>query len=159
MTGQDAGQDDGASRMSMMTSNAKSRRLSNAAVAAILLAAISGCKSEETPFDPRAEQRSERAAAREVKSEPLRPLPTTLQSQLLPPRPGDPPRPRVTTAPTTGPSLAEKQRIRMNLRDVIHRAMVNNLDIKVAGYGPAIEASRTIEAEARFDPTIFANIN
>ncbi|MBC8105797.1 MAG: TolC family protein, partial [Anaerolineae bacterium] len=45
------------------------------------------------------------------------------------------------------------------LRDIIHRAVINNLDVKVAGYGPGIEASRTIEAEARFDPTIFANAN
>ncbi|MBC8108365.1 MAG: hypothetical protein H7Z14_17400, partial [Anaerolineae bacterium] len=124
-----------------------------------LLATAGGCGSDE-PFDPRAAQRSEREAAREAKPYPMRPLPTTLESSYLPTRPGEQPRPaRPATAATSGPSLAEQPRVRMNLRDMIHRAVINNLDVKVAGYGPGIEASRTVEAEARFDPTIFANAN
>ena len=139
-------------------SNQSVTRITGAALTALLAAAVVGCHSD-IPFDPRAEQRGEREAAREVKPTPLRPLPTTLESSFLSPRPGEPPRPRPTTAPATGPSLAEKPRVRMNLQDIIHRAVMNNLDVKVAGYGPGIEASRTIEAEARFDPTLFANFN
>jgi outer membrane protein TolC len=136
----------------------KVTRITGGTLTAILAAAVVGCSSD-IPFDPRAEQRTEREAAREVKPTPLRPLPTTLESSFLPPRPGEAPRPKPTTPPATGPSLAERQRVRMNLQDVIHRAVLNNLDVKVAGYGPGIEASRTIEAEARFDPTLFANFN
>lgn len=133
-------------------------RITGSALTAILVAAVSGCNSDQ-PFDPRAEQRSEREAAREVRPTPLRPLPTTLESAFLPPRPGETARPRPTIPPATGPSPTDKPRVRMNLQDVIHRAVLNNLDVKVAGYGPGIEASRTIEAEARFDPTLFANFN
>ena len=32
------------------------------------------------------------------------------------------------------------------------------LDVKVAGYQPAIDETRVTEAEARFDPTFFTNV-
>jgi outer membrane protein TolC len=40
---------------------------------------------------------------------------------------------------------------------MIHRCVANSSDIKVAAYQPAIDQTRVIEAEARFDPTFFAN--
>jgi len=46
--------------------------------------------------------------------------------------------------------------VKLPLREVIQRAVINNLDIRVAGYDPAIENTRVVEAEARFDPTAFA---
>ena len=48
--------------------------------------------------------------------------------------------------------------VRLPLQEIIHRAVANNLDVKVAGYQPAIDSTRSIEAEARFDPTYFANV-
>lgn len=45
----------------------------------------------------------------------------------------------------------------LDLRTAIQRAVVNNLDVKVAGYAPGIEETRVVEAEARFDPTWFTN--
>jgi outer membrane protein TolC len=41
---------------------------------------------------------------------------------------------------------------------VLHRAVANNMDIRVAGYGPAINSAQVVEAEARFDPSFFANV-
>src|SRR4051812_18840715 len=93
-----------------IVSKTKVVRITGTALTAILAAAVVGCNSD-VPFDPRAEQRSEREAAREVKPTPLRPLPTTLESTFLPPRPGEPARPKPTTPPSTGPSLGEKPRV------------------------------------------------
>jgi outer membrane protein TolC len=45
----------------------------------------------------------------------------------------------------------------MTLQEIVHRAVINSNDIKVAAYQPAIDQTRVIEAEARFDPTFFAN--
>jgi outer membrane protein TolC len=118
-----------------------------------------GCGSDNPPFDPRAIQRNEREAARrDARPHPMRPLPTTLESQYVRPREGEArPRPSAT-APTTGPALSSDRIVRMPLQEVVHRAVANNLDVRVAGYGPAIESTRVVEAEARFDPTVFANL-
>src|SRR5262249_14994743 len=103
-------------------------------------------------------QRNERDASYQVKPWAMRPLPTTLESTILPPRTGESRTPPAGP-PTTGPALSTMQQIRMPLQDIVHRAITHNLDVKVAGYQPAIDASRAVEAEARFDPTAFANIN
>jgi len=126
-------------------------------LAAVMLAA--GCKAEYPVFDPHAAQRPNREAASTYKNYQLPPLPTTLQSTFLPPRAGErrPPT-RPTTVPTTGPALTVDPIVRLPLQEIIHRAVANNLDVRVAGYQPAIDATRTIEADARFDPTYFANI-
>ena len=87
----------------------------------------------------------------------MRPLPTTLESEFLPPSPEGVPAVRPTTGPTTGPALDVQPVVRMTLQEIVHRAVANSLDVKVAGYNPAIDATRVTEAEARFDPTIFAN--
>ena len=47
--------------------------------------------------------------------------------------------------------------VRMSLREMVQRAVANNLEVKVQGYEPAVEATRVVEAEARFDPTVFAS--
>ncbi len=46
----------------------------------------------------------------------------------------------------------------MSLSEIIHRAVANNHDVKVAAYQPAIEGARVIEASANFDPTFFTNL-
>ncbi len=58
----------------------------------------------------------------------------------------------------SGRPLSDDKTVRLTLQDLVNRAVANNLDVRVAGYGPAIEASRIIEAEARFDPTFFTNL-
>jgi outer membrane protein TolC len=116
-----------------------------------------GCKAEYPVFDPHAIQRPEREAASTYRNYQMPPLPTTLQSTFLPARNG-----RTTTqpatVPTTGPNITIDPIVRLPLQEIIHRAVANNLDVRVAGYQPAIDATRAIEAEARFDPTYFANV-
>ncbi|HLL90631.1 MAG TPA: TolC family protein, partial [Tepidisphaeraceae bacterium] len=53
----------------------------------------------------------------------------------------------------TGPDV-----VRMPLREIVQRAVANNVDVRVAGYDPAVEATRVIEAQARFDPVYFASL-
>lgn len=119
---------------------------------------VGGCASEPVqPFDPRTMQQTQRQAAAEPSAEARqikRPLPTQLESPFLPGAPD----PATVPPPTTGPSLADDAVVRLSLREVIQRTVANNLDVKVEGYNPAIEETRVVEAEARFDPTFFANV-
>ena len=55
-----------------------------------------------------------------------------------------------STQPTTGPAPAE---IELSLADCVRLATLNNHDVRVAAFGPAIEETRVVEAEARFDPS------
>ncbi len=122
-----------------------------------LSAILAGCNfAEPPPFDPRAFQQPERDRAGEVQSRAKRPLPTTLESPFLTSGTGATVRP--TTLPTTGPALESDLVIRMPLQEIIQRAVANNLDVKVAGYQPAIDETRVVEAEARFDPSFFSNL-
>ncbi|HWP39517.1 MAG TPA: TolC family protein [Tepidisphaeraceae bacterium] len=124
---------------------------------ACMSAAMVGCNlAEPPPFDPRAMQQLERQRAGEVESRPKRPLPTTLESPFLIDERRQTTGP--ATAPTTGPALESDVTVRMPLQEIIQRAVINNLDVKVAGYAPAIEETRVTEAEARFDPTFFSNL-
>jgi outer membrane protein TolC len=119
---------------------------------ATTITAIVGCNvGEPAPFDPRTLGESERLSSRDTRTYPMHPLPTTLQSPYLSeaPKPANP--------PSTGPSLGTEPQVRMTLQEIVHRAVINSNDIKVAAYQPAIDQTRVIEAEARFDPTFFAN--
>src|SRR5207248_7517168 len=61
--------------------------------------------------------------------------------------------------PATGQAIgAEETIVRVSLRELVGRAVANSLDVKVAGYQAAIDETRVTEAEARFDPTFFANV-
>lgn len=127
-------------------------------VSAITLAAamvnIAGCQTQdEGRFDPRAMGQFQREAAREVSNEPLRPLPTTLQSQFMSDR-NDPNAPK--EPPVRTPLAPDNRIYRLPLREIAQRAVAHNLNVQVAGYQPAIEESRVTEAEARFDPEFFA---
>lgn len=106
-----------------------------------------GCTAAPQPFDPVAIQAPERAAVGHEKAEQPKPLPTTLESPWLG---------KATTLPTTQES-APRDVVRLTLEQIVHRAVVNNYDIKVAGYSPAIEQTRVVEAEAQFDPVFFLN--
>lgn len=120
-------------------------------------AMTTGCfMADPPPFDPRLLREAERNQPRELEPPPMRPLPTTLESPYLTTN-TDAATP-TTQSSTTGPSLESNTFIRMSLQEIIHRGVTNNLDVRVAGYQPAIEESRVTEAEARFDPTLFANL-
>jgi outer membrane protein TolC len=46
---------------------------------------------------------------------------------------------------------------RLSLQEAVRRALLHSYAIRVQSYSPAIEASRVIQAEARFDAAIFFN--
>lgn len=132
----------------------------------LLAAAVAvGCHNYDedyAPFNPRAMQAKERQSALDQPLTEPRPLPTTLQSPFMDTQAGDDGRPtnRPMLPPATGPAIgaAAEGVVRMPLREIIQRAVANSSDVKVAGYQPAIDETRVTEAEARFDPTFFTNI-
>lgn len=136
-------------------------RASAPCVTALSAMIFAGCNVKDPPpFDPRALQMPVRSAAEGVPSETRRPLPTTLESPFLTERGALREREAPITPEyiaTTGPALDTDPQIRMPLQELIQRAVANSLDVRVAGYGPAIESTRVVEAEARFDPVFFAN--
>jgi len=104
-------------------------------------------------------QQDERTNVGEGNPETLRPLPSTRQDAFTDIGPegessvnGEPVR------PTTGPDIDAGPIVRMGLHEIIHRAVANNHDVKVAAYQPAIEGARVIEALANFDPVFFTNL-
>ena len=133
-------------------------RPSTAALLAAL--AFAGCRNYDVriaPFNPRALQQDERVAAKEAPMRPARPLPTTLQNAYQKP---DESSTQPAVPPATGPAIGTDETVvRLPLREIIQRAVVNSLDVKVAGYQPAIDETRITEAEARFDPTFFTNFS
>ncbi|HVT90348.1 MAG TPA: TolC family protein [Tepidisphaeraceae bacterium] len=132
---------------------AKFAKISGAICAAVLV----GCNiSDPPPFDPVGIQTSERERSREVESRPKRPLPTTLESPFLITNNANTPAP--STMPTTGPALEADAILQLSLQEITHRAVASNLDVKVAGYQPAIDETRVTEAQANFDPTFFQNL-
>lgn len=107
--------------------------------------AVSSCAPRPVPFDPRTFDRSARAAAAELQNaRPKAALPTTLQATSI-------------QGPQFGTVDPNAPIVRMTLQEVIQRAAANNKEARVAGYEPAIEETRQIEAEARFDPAFFLN--
>jgi outer membrane protein len=137
--------------------------LSRKTAALLALAVIipTGCGPKEkiAPFNPRALQQTEREGALNAPLRPVRPLPTTLQSAFEDTDEATTgPATRPIVPPATGPALGINEGVlRMPLREIMQRAVANNLDVKVAGYDPAIDETRVTEAEARFDPTFFSN--
>ncbi|MDB5326480.1 MAG: putative efflux system outer membrane protein [Phycisphaerales bacterium] len=134
------------------------RKLVPALILATAFVTITGCASNEQRFDPRSLGNSEREGATSFKAEPLKPLPTTLQSQFLPDDNGNlnPNAPR--EAPVKKELAPPSAVVRMPLREVTQRAVANNLAVRVSGYQPAIDETRITEADARFDPEAFANV-
>ena len=110
-----------------------------------------GChRYNEPPFNPREMGRNSRLASKERVIREKEPIPTTMQA-----RPST--RPNIRSAPAEG-AAEDEPVVRLSLQEVIQRAVTSNSDVAVAGYEPAIEETRVIEEEARFDPTFFANL-
>lgn len=129
-------------------------KIATAALAALSLA---GCLnlSEPAPFDPRGVQGSSRGATVNTLDRPRQPLPTTLESPFGGKNGRPATRPGIDD--NAGVPLGTEPTIRMSLQEVIQRCVANNGEVRVAGYTPAIDQTRVTEAEARFDPTLFAN--
>jgi outer membrane protein TolC len=129
-------------------------------LASPLLVALltAGCNvSDPPPFNPREAGSNERDSVASPEARPMPRLPTTLESDFLPPNPDGTPTTRPSSPPTTGVALDVPPVLRLPLQEIVHRAVANSLDVKVAAYTPGIDATRVVEAEARFDPTVFAN--
>jgi outer membrane protein TolC len=130
------------------------RGLITAAALAGLSGCLTGCVQEPPPFDPRAAREWEQIPDNEVKQRPKFPLPTTGETPYIP---GEtPPQPNNHLAALNVP---EGPPVRMSLQEIIHRAMANNMEVRVASYDTAVDQTRVLEAEANFDPTIFSDIN
>lgn len=122
----------------------------------LLVAGYFGCRTADpAPFDPRAMQRVEREAATQDEKQRMTPLPTTLQNPFPDTQPNGQ---KQTAPPTTGMAIDAGPIIKMPLQEVVQRMVANNQDVRVAAYQPAIDQTRVIEADARFDPTFFTNI-
>jgi outer membrane protein TolC len=120
----------------------------------LLALIIAGCAKERSPFDPREFQVDETRTAGEIKPREKQPIPTTLESPFIPAT--GPAATQPARVPATGPAIGVEPIINLSLREVVQRAVANNLDVRVEGYSPAIEQTRVTEAEARFDPAFFA---
>src|SRR5206468_3262935 len=106
-------------------------RGSGLVLVALAAFSLTGCKTQEPePFSPRASQENERAHASEIPMRPVRPLPTTLESPYLTSAPTTE---ATAHPPATGPAIETSPIRRMSLRELVHRAVANNLDVKVSG--------------------------
>ena len=149
-----------------------------AALGLLAIAAPIACVPKDPPpVDPAALQRIEREGAGNTRYERLAPL-ASPEYYLNPrdrndPRNYDPsPNVRAEVArggearmgqvglqiPTTRPSATQPATqptnvVYLPLQECIQRATVNNFDVAVAAYAPAIAETRVIEALGRFDPT------
>jgi outer membrane protein TolC len=118
------------------------------------LGGLCGCVQEPPAFDPRAAQEWELRRDAEVKAKPMYPLPTTEQ---LPTAPGETPEGGGNHFGSL--NVPEGPPVLMSLQEIIHRAMANNMEIRVASFDTAVDQTRVMEAEANFDPTLFSDIN
>jgi outer membrane protein TolC len=135
-------------------------RATAAVVAGPILASMFavGCNVvDPPPFNARVAGNNERDSVAYPEQRPMPRLPTTFQSDYMPPNPDGTPATKPTSPPTTGVALDVQPVLRLPLQEIIHRAVANSLDVKVASYSPGIDATRVTEAEARFDPSYFAN--
>ena len=132
------------------------RALTRAAAAGlagtVLASAGTGCVQDPMPFDPRLAQQWERRDDEAARTRKLEPLGSGEDRRFVP---GE----ATARRPATRASAAlPGPVVKMTLQEVIHRAVANNLDIRVAGFDTAIDQTRILEAQANFDPTFFSDI-
>ena len=126
-----------------------------ASAVGLVLASLYGCAPNPMPFDPAKMQQNARKEARTLTTQPMYPIPTTLDTTFAPLR-TDQPTTLPATLPVFGNPLNNDPILRLTLQEVLHRAVNNNLDVRVSGYDPGINSNRVVEAEAKFDPILFS---
>jgi outer membrane protein TolC len=133
------------------------RHLILAAAAAAAAVFAGGCTSHQTPpFDPRGLGDAQRDASKGLARPTAQTLPEKLDSladSTIPPAEkfrDDDLHNRLSQDPRT---------VLVDLRTAIQKAVVNNRDVRVSAYTPAIDETRVTEADARFDLTTFANLS
>jgi len=113
-------------------------------------ALVSGCGfSQPPPFDPKRIEQIQIENARQEQAQPMPEMPRGLEPAMNERR-----------EPTSRPYLRPASRpygepLPMTLQEAIHRAVINSFEVRVAGYQAAIDEARILEAESRFDPTVF----
>ena len=127
-----------------------------ASAVGLVICSMYGCAPDPEPFNAAQLQRSTRKAAGSLTTRPMEDLSTAMDTTYIPARSGQPAT-RPSKEPTSGAPLTDDPILRISLQEVVHRAVNNNMDIRVAGYEPAINSNRVTEAEAKFDPTFFLN--
>src|SRR6266566_1224671 len=110
---------------------------------------VGGCGWSQSPtFDPK---QIERMQVENARQEPPHEMPA--MPKALEPSSDD-------KGPTTLPYLQGPRRygrdVPLTLQEAIHRTVMNSLEVRVAGFQPAIDEARILEAESRFDPLVFA---
>lgn len=157
------------SSVSSASSASSASRRRHRGSSALVLAALTtlvgavGCQNDTRPgFDPRTFELSDKQKSASTGLAPSGPveLPTATDSTLYQDNPSrekleghfksDPLLQKITPE---GPRV-----VQIDLRTAIQRTVVNNLDVRVSSFQPGIDEARVTEAEARFDPTLFANL-
>lgn len=139
----------------MTESRATRRPVILAALVASASLLAGGCaKDDVPPFHPHALGDPQRDAAAGLA--PSEPLPLTNKLESLADSPVQP-KERFKNEPLLRRLSDRPKVVTLELRKAIQQAVVNNLDVRVQSYSPAIEESRVTEADARFDPTTFLN--
>ncbi|MEM8875411.1 MAG: TolC family protein [Planctomycetota bacterium] len=130
------------------------------AAAALTLSTVTGCVTVHEPFAFDALELGEpqREAAAENPRTMLEPISNRLDSPYLPENSKNGMLDTEAVEEIGNPALADVPEVALPLRECVQRAVINNLDVQVAGFDPAIEETRVIEADARFDPVAFAEL-
>lgn len=116
---------------------------------------VISCRPKQSPpFDPAAIRQDERELAGQVEPYQLEPLPAP-SPLLSATQPTASELERLSARPATRPLTVTEETLPLSLREIVHRAIANNYEIRVEAYEPAIEQTRVIEQEARFDPRFF----
>ena len=133
----------------------KGARAFKASVFSILALAISGCGLQQgEPFLPRNDHRAENIAA-QANPQPVMPaLPTTVPT-YTPDESGNEPTTRQSEVLLRG-DVDRNPTIRMSLSEIIHRAVANSKEVRVAGYDAAVAKTRILENQAKFDPVAYS---
>ncbi len=114
---------------------------------------LTGCAGDTSTFNPNEMARVARARASENSTPDMRPLPERLVSPFLPP--ATQPATRPSFSPASRPSSFDSPVRRLSLRDIVHSAVANNADVRVAAYDPAIKQAQVLESEAAYDLRFF----
>lgn len=133
----------------------KGARALRASCISILALAVSGCGlSSGEPFLPRNDHRAENIAAQANPQPQMPALPTTVPT-YTPDNPGNEPATRTPDVSLRG-DVDRNPTIHMSLSEIIHRAVANSREVRVAGYDAAVAKTRILENQAKFDPIAYS---